>query len=204
MDRNRLILIAACLLGALAAGALAFRAGVFDGGPAVQRQGEGQAAVGGPFALTDTAGRPVGDEVLEGRWSAVFFGFTYCPDVCPATLQTLGAAADLLGPRAKDLQVVFISVDPARDTPGQMKAYIEAQDLPVRTLGLTGTPEQVAGAARAYKAYYAQEGEGPDYLVNHSTAVYLMDPKGRFDRVLAYGLTPEQMADQIGRAMRGE
>lgn len=201
MNRNRLILVLTCAAAIVAAGALAFRAGVFDGPEA---GAQGQAAVGGPFQLVDQAGRPADESLLKGRWSAVFFGFTYCPDVCPMTLQTLGAAADLLGPKAEDLQVVFISVDPERDTPEQVKAYLAAQNLPVRTVGLTGTPEQVAAAAKAYKAYYAKEGEGPDYLVNHSTPAYLMDPKGRFDRVIPYGLTPQQAAEQIGKAMRGD
>ncbi len=199
MPRHRLILITVCVLALAATAALAWRAGVFA--PA---QPQGQAAVGGAFELVDQDGKPVTEAILKDRWSVVFFGFTYCPDICPATLQALGGAAEQLGPKADDLQVVFISVDPERDTPEQVKTYLEAQRMPVRTIGLTGTPQQVAGAAAAYKAYFAKDGEGPDYLVNHSTAAYLMDGKGRFSRVLAYGLTPEQMADQIRRAMRGE
>lgn len=199
MTRDRLILIVSCVLGLALAGALMWRAGVFT--PA---QPQGSAAVGGAFELVDQDGRPATQEVLKGHWSVVFFGFTYCPDICPGTLQAMGAAAELLGPRARDLQIVFISVDPARDTPAQLKAYLAAQGLPVRAIGLTGTPQQVAGAAAAYRVYFAKEGSGPDYLINHSTYAYLMDPKGRFSRVVAYGLTPEQNADLIKRSMRGQ
>jgi len=159
--------------------------------------------LGGPFELIDQNGRKVDEDVLEGKWSAVFFGFTYCPDVCPLTLQALTEARELLGPKGKNLRIVFISVDPGRDTPKQMKAYLGAQDLPPGTLGLTGTPEQVAQVAQAYRVYYGVSGdpESDTYTVNHSTAAYLMDPKGRYDRVLGYGMTPEQMAEQITDAM---
>ncbi|MFZ5668228.1 MAG: SCO family protein [Pseudomonadota bacterium] len=197
MSRDRLILIALCLVGALVTAGLAWRAGVFAGGSR-------PAAVGGPFQLVDQEGRAVDESVLKGRWSAVFFGFTYCPDVCPTTVQVLAEASALLGPRAGDLRIVFVSVDPGRDRPEALKAWLEAQDLPAGTIGLTGSPEQVAAAARAYRVFHEKRGEGPDYQINHSTAVYLMDPRGRFERVLAYGLTPEQMADQIRAAMRGD
>jgi protein SCO1/2 len=84
----------------------------------------GTALIGGPFQLVDQDGRTVNQGVLNGKWSAVFFGYTYCPDVCPTTLQTLAQAKVALGAAARDLQVVFVSVDPDRDTPAQMKAYL--------------------------------------------------------------------------------
>ncbi|MFV4649130.1 SCO family protein, partial [Mycobacterium tuberculosis] len=145
----------------------------------------------------------VDQTLLKGKWSAVFFGYTYCPDVCPATLQALGQAAKRLGPRAKDLQVVFVTVDPERDHPAQMKAYIEAQDLPVRTLGLTGSPAQVAAIAKAYRVYYAKSGEGATYTMDHSAVVYLMDPQGRFAAPLAHDMAPDKIADDIVRAQAG-
>lgn len=197
VTRHRLLLIAACVLGLLVTTGLALRVGLFDRPPP-------PASVGGPFQLVDQSGRPVDEKILKGRWNVVFFGFTYCPDVCPTTLQALAAATDQLGPKARDLRIVFVSVDPGRDTPAKMKAWLEAQGLPEGTLGLTGTPDQVAAAARAYRVFYEKQGDGPDYQVNHSTAAYLMDPRGRFERVLAYGLTPDQMAEQIRAAMRGE
>ena len=173
------------------------------GGPATQPVVTyGRADIGGPFELVDQTGRTVDQSILQGYWTAVFFGFTYCPDVCPGTLQALAAASDQLGPKAKDLKIVFISVDPGRDTPEQVKGFLSGDNLPKNIQGLTGTPEQTAAAAKAYRVYYKKVGDGPDYSVDHSTAIYLMDPKGRFDSVLAYGLTPPQMAELISKAMR--
>ena len=154
-------------------------------------------AVGGPFKLVDQDGRTADQTRLLGRWSAVFFGYTYCPDVCPATLQMLGAAARRLGPAARDFQVVFITVDPARDTPEALRRYLKAQDLPVPALGLTGSPDEIARAAKAYRVYYAKSGSGADYTMDHSAAIYLMDPMGRFRRPLAPNMTPALAADQI-------
>lgn len=196
MPRHRLYLILACVVAALVTAGLAFRAGVFNSAPA-------PAAVGGPFQLVDQDGRPTTEKVLKGQWNAVFFGFTYCPDVCPGTLQGLAAATDILGPKAKNLRIVFISVDPGRDDAKQMKAYLSADYVPKTTLGLTGTPEQVAAAAKAYRVYYAKVGDGPGYTVDHSTAIYLMDPKGRFVTVIPYNLPPEDIARRIADAMRG-
>lgn len=159
--------------------------------------------IGGPFTLVDQDGRPRDERMLKGRWTAVFFGYTFCPDLCPTTLQTLGEAQDRLGPKADKLQVVFISVDPERDTPRQLKAYLSSGAFPKGTIGLTGTPAQVAVAAKAYHAFYQKQGAGQDYEVQHPSAVYLMDPKGRFSRVVAYGLTPDEIARQISDAMRG-
>jgi len=158
--------------------------------------------VGGPFKLIDQNGQPRDQSLLKGKWTAVFFGFTFCPDVCPATLQTLAEAQDRLGPKAADFQVVFITVDPERDTPAQLKAYLSSSAFPKGTIGLTGSDDAVAKTAKAYHVYYAKAGTGPAYDVQHSSAAYLMDPKGRFDRVLAFGLTPDEAAKQISDAMR--
>ncbi len=195
MPRHRLILILACVGAAIIAAGLAFRGGVFNAAPP-------PAAVGGPFQLVDQNGQMATEKVLKGKWSAVFFGFTYCPDVCPGTLQGLSAANQILGAKAKDLQIVFISVDPGRDDVKQMKTYLSADFVPKTTLGLTGTPGQVAAAAKAYRVYYAKVGDGPGYTVDHSTAIYLMDPKGRFTTVIPYNLPPEDIARRIADAMR--
>jgi len=194
MPRHRLFLILACVLGLVVTAGLAWRAGVF--------KSEAAAAVGGPFQLVNQDGVPTTEKALKGKWSAVFFGFTYCPDVCPGTLQGLSAATDQLGPKAKDLQIVFISIDPARDTPQQMKTYLSADYVPKTTMGLTGTQEQVQAAAKAYRVYYAKVGDGPGYTMDHSTAIYLMDPKGRFKTVIPYNLPPADIARRIADAMR--
>ncbi len=165
--------------------------------------GGGQAQIGGPFSLVDQEARPRDQHLLDGKWSAVFFGYTYCPDICPATLQTLAEAQDRLGPKASRFQVVFVSVDPQRDTPAQLKAYLSSSAFHKGVIGLTGSPTQVAAAAKAYRLFYQKQGSGDTYEVQHSAAVYLMDPKGRFDRVIAFGLPPDEMARQISDAMRG-
>ena len=163
----------------------------------------GEAAIGGPFHLVDVQGRPVDQHVLQGRWSAVFFGYTNCPDTCPATLQALNVAGEQLGSARKDFQVVFISVDPARDTPAQMRLYTSSQGYPAGgLLGLTGTPAEVKEVADAYHAFYAKAGRGVDYAVQHSAAVYLMDPRGRFVKPLEETDPPFALAAQIRAAMR--
>ncbi len=167
-------------------------------------QSRPSAAIGGDFHLVDQTGRPVDQSILNGKWSAVFFGYTYCPDVCPTTLQTLGGALDKLGAKAKDLQVLFVTVDPHRDTPAQLKAYLSSASFPPGTIGLTGTDAEVAQAANAYKVYFQVQGSGANYSVDHSSAIYLMNPKGQFDSVIPFGLTPDQMSDSLSRAMGAE
>ncbi|HUO12869.1 MAG TPA: SCO family protein [Caulobacteraceae bacterium] len=163
----------------------------------------GGAQPGGPFTLVDQDGRPVDQRLLDGKWSVVFFGYTFCPDYCPTTLTTLGRAMQDLGPKAADTQVVFISIDPARDTPAELKTYLSSKVFPRNAIGLTGTAAQVAQAAKAYMVYYQKVGTGPNYTMDHSTALYLMNPKGQFSGVIADGLSPRQQADQISRAMSG-
>lgn len=196
MSKRSLIIIALVAVIGLAAGAALFWR---SEGPA---SATGQADVGGPFELVNQDGQTVDQSILEGRWSVVFFGFTYCPDICPSTLQAVAAAQEQLGPRGADLQTVFISVDPERDTPEQLKTYLSLDAFPKGVIGLTGSPEQIAQVAKSYFVYYRKSGEGPDYTVDHSTAAYLMDPQGRFNRVLAYGLSPDEMARLIRTAMQ--
>jgi protein SCO1/2 len=137
--------------------------------------------IGGPFTLEDPQGRTVTDTDLRGSWLLVYFGYTYCPDVCPTTLTEISAAMDKLGPRADKLRPVFITVDPRRDTPDVMKAYVAG--FHPRLLGLTGTAGQIATVASEYKVYYAEHRTGPgpnDYSMDHSSLLYLMDPNGDF------------------------
>ena len=186
-------------LGLVAAGlaAAAMRPGGVSGAVA----SSGEASIGGPFHLVDDAGRPVDQRLLDGKWSAVFFGYTNCPDTCPATLQALNAAGQQLGFARKGFQVVFISVDPARDTPAQMKLYASSQGYPAGGLvGLTGAPAQVKTVADEYHAFY-KAGTGPNYAVQHSAAVYLMDPKGQFVKPLNEADSPGQIASEIKASM---
>ena len=162
---------------------------------------EGQPAVGGPFQLVDQDNRPVDQTMLDGKWSLVFFGFTYCPDFCPTTLTALEATRTLLGADADNLQIVFVSIDPERDTPQALKDYLSSDGFPPGVIGLTGTPDQVSEAARVYRAYFEKVGGGEDYTMNHSLTVYLMGPDGKFRSALGHDLGPERSAQLIRRVM---
>ncbi|HEY2481382.1 MAG TPA: SCO family protein [Caulobacteraceae bacterium] len=160
-------------------------------------------AIGGPFQLIADNGARVDQRILTGKWSAVYFGYSFCPDVCPTTLAALAQAIAQLGPKAKALQVVFITVDPERDTPAQLRAYLASPSFPKGAIGLTGSEAEIKAVAGAYHVYYSrhQEASGP-YSVDHTSIIYLMDPTGRFVRPLATG-TPADMARQIAEAMSG-
>jgi protein SCO1 len=162
-----------------------------------------KAAIGGPFSMVDQNGKAQTEAVLKGKWSAVFFGYTYCPDVCPTTLQALAEAKKQMGAKGADLQVVFISVDPARDTPAQMKTYLDNQAFPQGAVGLTGSTDQVAATAKAYKVYYRKVGSGDAYTVDHVAYTYLMDPKGQFVRIIGSGDSPDDIAYEVAQAMAG-
>lgn len=143
-------------------------------------------SIDGPFTLVDANGRQVTEKSLLGKPTAIFFGFTFCPEVCPTTLTEMSAALDALGPDADRLNVVFVSVDPERDTPAKMKLYLSNFDR--RIQGFTGTVQTVAAAAKAYRIYYAKVPiDGGDYTIDHSSSVYLFDRRGRFIEPIAYG-----------------
>ena len=161
----------------------------------------GQPGVGGPFQLVNQDGQAVDQTLLDGKWSLVFFGFTYCPDYCPTTLTALEATKQQMGDRAKDIQIVFVTVDPERDTPQALKDYLSSDGFPRGVIGLTGTPAQVKAAADAYRAFYQKVGEGDAYTMNHSLTVYLMGPDGKFRSAIAHDLGPERAAQVIERAM---
>lgn len=158
-------------------------------------------AVGGPFALTDDHGRAVTDATYRGRWMLIYFGYTFCPDVCPTELQTIAAALDKLGPQAAEVAPLFITIDPERDTPAALAAYVKLFDD--RLIGLTGTAEQIAAVARAYRVYYAKvtPKDSPTYLMDHSSFVYLVGPDGKLRSLFRPGETAQQLADAIRARM---
>lgn len=168
----------------------------------VQTTSTGAADIGGPFTLVDQDGRPATEAMLKGKWSVIYFGYTYCPDVCPTSLQALAAALNAMGHKGEAVQTILISVDPERDTPKQLKSYVKSEVFPKNLVGLTGTPEQVAAAAKAYKFYYKKSADGPDYLVDHLSIMYLMNPEGKLDRPLTAGQSPDEIAAQIRDAMK--
>jgi protein SCO1/2 len=160
----------------------------------------GQALIGGPFELVGKDGKTVTDKDFRGRYMLVFFGFTHCPDICPAELQVMSAALDDLGDKADQVVPIFITVDPKRDTPQLVTAYVE--NFGPNFVGLTGSPEAVDKAAKAYRVTYQkfqEEGAGDNYSVDHSALVYLMGPDGKFVTHFPYGTSPEKMADTLRR-----
>jgi len=181
------LLVAVLLLGA---GAFMWLSG--NAGP----------TVGGPFTLQNSDGRTVTDQAFRGKYMLVYFGYTFCPDVCPTTLTHVADALDKLGPQAKLLTPIFITVDPQRDTPAVMKQYTAA--FTPQLVGLTGTPEQIAKVAKEYHVYYAihRTGPGPDdYSVDHSSVLYLMDPKGNFVAPVRADDSGDELAAELRRLL---
>ncbi len=158
------------------------------------------ARIGGPFVLTDQNGRTVRDTRFAGRYRIVYFGYTFCPDVCPTALQHLMQglkAFDAAAPaRAAKIQPIFITVDPGRDTPAVLKTYVGAFDP--RLIGLTGTPAQIAAVAKEYGVYYQRrdQGGGSDYLMDHMSQAVLFGPDGQ-----PIALLPQE---QDGKAIAAE
>lgn len=135
-------------------------------------------SIGGPFRLTSHKGEAVTNESLKGKPYAVFFGFTYCPDVCPTTLLEMTNLLEELGPDREAINLVLITVDPMRDPPPVLAEYMQAFDA--RILALTGTQDEVDDAVKAFKAYYRRVPTESGYTIEHSATIYLMDKQGRF------------------------
>ena len=153
-------------------------------------------AVGGPFTLTATDGATVTDQSYRGKWLLVYFGYTFCPDACPTALTNISAALQQLGPLADRVQPLFITVDPHRDTPKVMADYVKAFDH--RIVGLTGSTAAIAAVTKEYGVYVApQRSEGDDYLVDHSSFIYLMNPDGKFVATLSGAATGAQLAARL-------
>ena len=149
-------------------------------------------AIGGPFQLIDQNGEPFSDADLKGKWHLIFFGYTHCPDACPTALNEMSLALDRLGMKRDEVGVVFITVDPERDTPGALKSYVQSFDAPI--VALTGSSEAVAQAAKAYRVFYAKHPRPDgDYDMDHSAVIYVMNPEGRFTATF----TPDSSADAI-------
>ena len=198
--RGRLltIVVAGFLIGALG-GAAAL---VLSWGAPQQVVTSGKALVGGPFKLVDQHGKPVTDADFRGRYMLVFFGFTHCPDICPAELQVIASALEELGPKAEKVVPVFITLDPERDTPEVMGDYVKnfGDDF----VGLTGSPEAIAEAAKAYRVAYSKfvpEGQedGKNYSVDHSALAYLMGPDGEYVTHFSYGTPAQKISETLQR-----
>ena len=154
-------------------------------------------AIGGPFTLIDQNGKTVTDKDFLGKYSLLFFGFTYCPQVCPTELHKMARILDMLGDKANNIQPVFVSVDPGRDTPEVMKEYV-SQFHP-KLIGLTGSKEQIENIKNAYKVFSKkiEMGGKDNYMVNHSAFMYLMNPEGKNIAIYPSKDTAEQIAKDI-------
>ncbi len=167
-------------------------------------QREGAALIGGPFSLVDASGKRVTDRDFRGKLMLVFFGYTHCPDVCPAELQNMAEVMDKLGPDAGRVAPVFISVDPKRDTPEALAAYVG--NFSPRIVALTGDEADVASAAKAYRVYFRRAGKDAkgDYAVDHSAFIYLMDGNGKYITHFSFNTAPEAMIAVIKKEIAAD
>ena len=157
----------------------------------------GAPTIGGPFSLVDGSGHGVTDQDFRGHWTLIYFGYTHCPDACPTTLSALGGALDKLPPaKRKDFSVLFITVDPARDTPGVVGPYAKA--FGPEFVGLTGSEQALAKVEQEYRVYAQRHDlKGGDYAMDHSSIIYVMAPDGHFAGLLDDSLSPSEMAQRL-------
>jgi protein SCO1 len=201
------VAVGALVLGGLAAATLLGRGGA---GPQTVASGAlpptGKPLIGGPFSLIDQTGKRVTDQDFKGRYLLVFFGYTFCPDVCPSGLQVMAGALDKLGAAADAITPVLITIDPARDTPEKLGAYVKS--FHPRLLGLTGSADEVAAVLKAYRVYAKKVPGDPnpaDYTMDHSSIFYLMGPSGGLVAFSPDSTKVDVLAEQLrkGLAVKG-
>lgn len=200
MNRTTIALAFAGLLTGAAFGFLALH----NAGPAVDGQStvSGKPSVGGPFSLIDQTGKHVTDKDYRGHYMLVFFGYTNCPDVCPAGLQVMSAALNKLGKRADDIIPIFITLDPARDTQETMAAYVKA--FSPRLIGLTGSESNIAATAKEYRVYYQKVPDDKDptrYSIDHSAIFYLMGKDGSLLAPIPHTNDVDQLVRALNSAL---
>lgn len=202
MDRRTVLLPFLAAIAVVAAGAL-WHLGDISAHRNVEGVATGEPVnIGGPFKLIDQNGAARTDQDFRGKFLLVFFGYTYCPDVCPTTLAVMKSALEMLGSRADNVVPLFITVDPKRDTPEKLKAYLSS--FGPRFVGLTGGDKAIAAVAKEYRVYYQTRPpeNGGDYTVDHSGVVYLMDESGRFVANYSLENSPDMMAQDLLKHLR--
>lgn len=164
---------------------------------------EAAAPAAGHFNLVDHNGNKVTDADYAGKYRLVYFGFTYCPDMCPTGLQSMSRAMDLLGDKAAKVQPLFITIDPERDTPAVMKDYVS--NFHPSIIGLTGTHAEVDAAAKAYNVYYkkAEQVDDDNYMMDHSTIIFLISPEGKFIEAFKEDVDPKLLIDALKKSGLG-
>lgn len=189
----RLMAIVLCLALLALAATLFGLFGQGTGKPATE------ASVGGPFTMLNQRGEKVTEATFLGKPTAYFFGFTHCPDVCPTTLYDMSERMKELGPDADKINVVFVSVDPEQDRPEQLALYLQSFDP--RIVGLTGTPENIAQMAKAFRVYYRKVPLDEGYTMEHSAAMLVMDRRGKLLSLIAPQEAPEKAMTKLKQAI---
>ncbi len=202
MKKGALIAIAAVLALAVAAGFIAVRKyapppargdrDVIPLGPSAE--------IGGPFDLIDPRGRATTDRDFLGRHMLIYFGYSSCPDVCPLDLKRMASALDILGAEGKSVVPVFITIDPERDSSKRLGAYVRA--FHPRMVGLTGSRAAIKAVTNAYKVFYRKADQGAEYLMDHTSFIYVIGPKGAVRSIIRAGAAPEIMARELRRLLQ--
>ena len=162
----------------------------------------GTATIGGPFTLVSSNGQNVSERSYRGKWVLIYFGYTYCPDACPTALNNISVALEKLGLDARNLQPIFVTVDPQRDTRAAMADYLKSFDS--RIIGLTGTQDQIDRTVKEFRVYASREKSddgGDSYLVSHASYIYLLGPQGDFVNVIQGGATGDEIAAWLRKEM---
>ncbi len=166
--------------------------------PEPQIKTSGKALIGGPFSLIDQDGKRVSEKTYAGKFMLVFFGYTSCPAVCPAQLQVMSLGLDALGEQAKRIQPIFITIDPARDTVAAMARFVSG--FSDRLVGLTGTADEIKAVGKNYRIFYSKvknSNSAKNYLMEHTTIIYLMNERGEYVRHFSYGVKPDELAAEL-------
>ena len=202
MKKGALIAIAAALTVAVVAAFIVvqkYAPPPARGDNAVIRLGP-TAEIGGSFDLVDHRGRAVSDRDFLGRYALIYFGYSSCPDVCPLDLRRMATALDILGPEGKSVVPVFITIDPERDSGKHLGAFVRA--FHPRMVGLTGPEAAIKAVTNAYKVFYRKSGQGGGYLMDHTSFIYVIGPKGTVRSIIRAGTAPEIMAQEIRYLLR--
>ena len=165
---------------------------------APQVKTSGKALINGSFSLIDDTGKRVSEKTYAGKFMLIYFGYTFCPDVCPTELQVMSMALDILGKDAKRIQPILITIDPERDTVPVLADYMS--NFYESFVGLTGSAQEIKTAAKNYRVFYSKVKEGgsnADYLMDHSSIIYLMNERGEFIKHFSFGVKPEELAAGI-------
>lgn len=190
------------VFGALAGGLAALIIMSFNGAfdvPATKQATSGKALIGGPFSLVNHNGKRVTEKDFQGKKMLIYFGFTYCPDICPGSLQVIASAVDKLGAASENVTPIFITVDPERDTPKVLADYVAS--FHPRMVGLTGDKKNVDQVVKKTFRVYAKKVPDPNqsdsYTMDHASLIYLMDEAGKFVHYFPHPTSADKLADQL-------